>query len=548
MSRSSKRRPDARAIRPTATYSVEELAAALDKSPATIQQWMRDGLQPIDDRKPALIYGWVFKEWHEAWWEERKTQCAPDEFFCMGCRDRRHAAEGSLMAGTAAAGSPRLRANCAVCGTVMYKNMGIDAALSLLSGSAKKDGVGRFNQTRIPTDSATDRAVLTETPEKTADEADRPVPNPARGGRSKPVTILPRNAANERLKREYFEYLRNSDGMSDLSIRKREAVLLRWESFNGYGDLGSFTRERAIAFKEHLVSLGLQAPTRIAEQKGIQHFLRWMIRAKPKKASFKPLDIDYLNPTRAERSIANGPRLKACPSVEEALRAFLRMPATNPVERRNRAIFALLADTGIRIGALITLRVKHCDLAQHRIDQDSREVATKFRKRIVTYLLGVHEEFESELQRWHDYLVGELGFGPDDPLFPALQRGAVGAPVQLAKAFFGTEQAVYNMVRQSFAAAGLPAHSPHRFRDMLVGEMFKRDITIAQAKAWSQNLGHSKPLVTLNSYGQIPVEEQGRLIRNRKEPVPDDLDRLAGNINLDQLATAIAQKIREKGS
>ena len=51
---------------------------------------------------------------------------------------------------------------------------------------------------------------------------------------------------------------------------------------------------------------------------------------------------------------------------------------------------------------------------------------------------------------------------------------------------------------------------------MLVAEMFKRDLSIAEAKAWSQNLGHSKPLMTLSAYGQIPVEEQGRLIRQGK--------------------------------
>jgi len=41
---------------------------------------------------------------------------------------------------------------------------------------------------------------------------------------------------------------------------------------------------------------------------------------------------------------------------------------------------------------------------------------------------------------------------------------------------------------------------------------YQRQLTPAQLKAWSQNLGHESLLTSLTSYGNVPLEMQGRLI------------------------------------
>jgi hypothetical protein len=52
---------------------------------------------------------------------------------------------------------------------------------------------------------------------------------------------------------------------------------------------------------------------------------------------------------------------------------------------------------------------------------------------------------------------------------------------------------------------------------MIVSEMYARELSIAEFKAWSQNLGHEKPMTTLTSYGKLSLEEQGRLVRNASQ-------------------------------
>lgn len=49
---------------------------------------------------------------------------------------------------------------------------------------------------------------------------------------------------------------------------------------------------------------------------------------------------------------------------------------------------------------------------------------------------------------------------------------------------------------------------------MIVAEMYKRGVSIAEFKAWSQNLGHEGAMITLTSYGKLSLGEQGRIKRD----------------------------------
>jgi hypothetical protein len=205
--------------------------------------------------------------------------------------------------------------------------------------------------------------------------------------------------------------------------------------------------------------------------------------------------------------------------VEKAI-AF--MPNETPMEKRDRALMAFLAITAVRVGALITLKLKHFDVQTRLVMQNPREVDTKFGKRIDTFLFPLNDTFEEIVVEWVSYLREDLLFGDHDPLFPktlmGLDEDHCLRSVGLTREHWKATAQVREIVKKAFVSAGLPAFSPHRFRDMIVSEMYRRKLSVEEFKAWSQNLGHEHVMTTLTSYGRMSVQEQGRLVRG---PLPD---------------------------
>jgi integrase len=129
-------------------------------------------------------------------------------------------------------------------------------------------------------------------------------------------------------------------------------------------------------------------------------------------------------------------------------------------------------------------------------------------------------------------LTGELGFGPDDPLFPATEMGQGSdrtfRPLGLSREPWRTAEPIRQIFRSAFSAAGLPYAKPHSFRDTLarLGERLCR--TPEEWKAWSQNLGHESETMTFTGYGHVPSHRQAEIMRllakPRCEGVPPGLD------------------------
>jgi site-specific recombinase XerD len=59
---------------------------------------------------------------------------------------------------------------------------------------------------------------------------------------------------NERIKRDYFEYMKEARGHSEQSIDAIAAALDRFERFTKFADFRDFRKDQAIDFKEHLSS------------------------------------------------------------------------------------------------------------------------------------------------------------------------------------------------------------------------------------------------------------------------------------------------------
>lgn len=222
------------------------------------------------------------------------------------------------------------------------------------------------------------------------------------------------------------------------------------------------------------------------------------------------------------------------------------MPANSEIERRNRALIAFTILTGARDSAIASMKLKHVDLVAGCVNQDAREVQTKFSKTFTTFFFPVGVEIHNIVAEWVTYLKENMLWGNDDPLFPAT-RIALGNSQQfeavgLERAHWSSAARIRSIFRDAFTCAGLPYFNPHSFRNTLVrlGQAVCK--SPEEFKAWSQNLGHDKVLTTFLSYGLVESPRQGEIIRGLATPQLDIQP------NVSALAKALAREMREAGA
>ena len=202
--------------------------------------------------------------------------------------------------------------------------------------------------------------------------------------------------------------------------------------------------------------------------------------------------------------------------------------------------FTLL--TGARDSAIASMKLKHVDLIENCVNQDAREVNTKFSKTFNTFFFPVGDEIRTIVAEWVTYLREEKLWGNDDPLFPAT-RVALGSSMQFAadgldRKHWSNATPIRTIFRKAFTDAGLQYFNPHSFRNTIVrlGEEVCK--TPEQFKAWSQNLGHEKVLTTFLSYGGVACQRQGEIIRDLATP------QQSTQPDFNELAKAIVREIR----
>lgn len=333
------------------------------------------------------------------------------------------------------------------------------------------------------------------------------------------------NAANARIKREYFTYLKEAQRRDEGSIDAVAKSLARFEEANGHKDFKTFHRAQAVAFKHKLVKQPavrtgkpLSRATVNSTLSALRAFFVWLAGQPGYKSRLSYADADYFNLAEKDVRIAKAARHKAFPSLEQVHHVIAAMPTGTAIELRNRALVAFALLTGARDGALASFRLKHVDLVQGRVDQDARDVRTKASKTFATWFFPVGGDALQIVQDWCEYLRTTLLWGDDDPLFPPTQIG-LGEnggfmPVGLRRGeCWQGAGPIRDIFRNAFEAAGLPYFNPHSFRNTLVQHGARTCPTIEAFKAWSQNLGHERVMTTLASYGTVDPHRQAELIR-----------------------------------
>jgi integrase/recombinase XerD len=195
------------------------------------------------------------------------------------------------------------------------------------------------------------------------------------------------------------------------------------------------------------------------------------------------------------------------------------MPHATEIDRRNRALIAFTLTTGVRDGALASLKLKHVDLAAAKVLQDAREVNTKFSKTFTTWFFPVGDDIRAIVAEWIAYLRDQKLWGGDDPLFPATAvvngKGLKFEVSGLARRHWSNAGPIRAIFRDAFTLARFTYFNPHSFRKALA------------LKAWSQNLGHEDVMTTLRSYGEVPSPRQAEIIRNLHQASEPDMDAAA---------------------
>ena len=344
------------------------------------------------------------------------------------------------------------------------------------------------------------------------------------------------NAANERIKRDYFAYLKEAKGRDEATIDGVAKSFARFEESTKARDFKLFHKAQAVAFKAGLakatnVRTGkpISKATMLSTLRDLSAFFFWLAHLPGFKSHIAYGDADYFNLSDKDVAVARARREKRVPTQAQIHHVLSAMPADTVLERRDRALIAFAALTGARVGALASFRLGHVDLAGGLVEHDARTVRSKFAKTFPTWFMPIGGDALAMLTAWIGELERDHLWGRDDPLFPATQMGldANGAftPAGILRTGWRTTQPINAIFRRAFERAGLPYSNPHSFRDMLVRHAMMLGLSAEAMKAWSQNLGHADVLTTFTSYGQVPAHRQGELIRGQGSVAPSAASR-----------------------
>ncbi len=331
------------------------------------------------------------------------------------------------------------------------------------------------------------------------------------------------NIQNEALKKDYEAYLSLNARNSQKTVDSKIADLRKYEEFTGLKDFDTFNEKQALIFKEaykkstNTKGEPIDLGTIFRTLRNVSDFFLWLSSQPGYKRKVNAADVRAFNLTTKEENIAKRKAFKEAPTIEQVDKVLKTMPTSTPFEKRNQAIIAFTLVTAVRIEALISLKVGHVDEYRKVVRQDPKDVKTKFSKQIITAFFPVSEVATHIVLDWIKHLKEEQGFMGKDPLFPAMQSEYLEGTDEfkteaLSKRHIVNTNTARVVFKNAFEAAGQPYFNPHSFRNTItqVGERICQ--TPEEFKAWSQNLGHSSPLTTFTSYGEVPYQKQCDII------------------------------------
>ncbi|MEP4451557.1 tyrosine-type recombinase/integrase [Hyphomonas sp.] len=327
-------------------------------------------------------------------------------------------------------------------------------------------------------------------------------------------TLAKHHPKNERMKRKYLAWLEEARRRNPATADQAAAAIALFEKSTGWKDFATFRIEQAIKFKRDLnaalhekTGKPLQKATIRSRLLDVKAFFLWLADQQGYRSAIRYADCEYFNPSANDARVATARRERPVPTLDQIRHVIANAPHTTAIEQRDRALIAWTLLTGMRDSAIASLPIGKVDLERREVDQDARVVKTKNSKTMTTFFFPVGDDVEAVVAEWIAYLKTELHFGDSDPLFPqtevTLNADGEFSASGLKREFWTSATAIRRIFRERFEAAGLPYFHPHSFRKTLAQLAYRLKLDLESAKAWSQNLGHEKPITTWTSYGKI---------------------------------------------
>ena len=119
-----RRLPNPRLAKSRMTYNVAEIAELYDCHRNTVRNWLRLGLETIDEHRPALVKGNALNAFHASRRAAGKRPCGPAQLYCAPCRQPREPAGEVAECVEINPKIWKISATCPACGARMTQRVG----------------------------------------------------------------------------------------------------------------------------------------------------------------------------------------------------------------------------------------------------------------------------------------------------------------------------------------------------------------------------------------------------------------------------------------
>jgi hypothetical protein len=117
--------PNQRLVKIHRSYTLEEVANLLCKHKNTVRKWIKEGLTPIDDKRPMLILGHDLVEFLKARRVKNKISCRPGQLYCVRCRSPKYPAGDMVEYSSITEKFGNLIAICPDCDSIMNRRVSL---------------------------------------------------------------------------------------------------------------------------------------------------------------------------------------------------------------------------------------------------------------------------------------------------------------------------------------------------------------------------------------------------------------------------------------